>query len=258
MKRCPNCNQIFDDENLFCLQDGTVLEVLNSSFPDTPTQVLSSFPLKSVVQKDSGKSFYAIFGAMAAVIIGLSAIVFFLLSGRGDSAGENKLSLNQTAANNQAQAETPFSSQNSPNKKANVETIVENVSDKTLPITADEVRSLIISWEKAQDTRNFNAYKVCYSQQQFWGIKRTNEGKESRMNYGQWMSDRRKMLQNMIDVEAQNLEISIEGDTATVTFTQQFQSVNYCDTGRKTLKIKMFADSGAKIIFEELKAARLC
>jgi hypothetical protein len=45
MKRRPNCNQIFDDGNVFCLNDETVLETFSSSFgSNTATQVFSLFP----------------------------------------------------------------------------------------------------------------------------------------------------------------------------------------------------------------------
>ncbi len=56
---------------------------------------------------------------------------------------------------------------------------------KSLPITRDEAKDLMVKWEEAQDNGDFNAYKSCYSTE-FIGIKLTSSGKKTRMNYGQW------------------------------------------------------------------------
>lgn len=263
MKRCPQCNQIFGEENLFCLNDGTVLESFSPSLAnDTPTQLFSPFPTKTVEKKDTNKGTYAIIGAMAVVIIGLSAIVFFLLSGKENSEnknGENKPEISQTVENKPAQKESnsaqtsKIEKQATQIEKANKQISVDNAQVQTEPITDEAVQELINRWVRAQNSRNYNAYKACYAPQ-FFGIKRTSNGGETRMNFGQWMSDRRKMLKNTINVAVQIQDIKTERDTATAQFIQQFESVNYQDTGQKILKIKMFPD-GAKIIYEELKYA---
>ncbi len=85
MKRCPNCQQSFSDDLVFCLNDGTVLENSAISYSgDIPTIVV---PPKTA--EKTNKSFYVIIGAMAIVIIGLSAIVFFLTAGSKDEKKEN-------------------------------------------------------------------------------------------------------------------------------------------------------------------------
>ena len=240
MKRCPNCNQSFSDDLVFCLHDGTVLETSSgaSYSGDTPTQVFTSLPTKSVEKTETNKSFYAIIGVMAVVIIGLAAVVFFLMSGAKDDKNEE----NKTVEN-----KSPNVAQTSPTTNQTIEKI-----EKTpLPITKEAAQNLINRWEQAQDARNFDAYRSCYGQP-FLGIKRTKSGSETRMNYAQWMNDRQKMLKNIIDVGVENLNITIEGDTANAQFIQQFQSENYEDTGQKTMRIKMF-EGGAKIVYEELK-----
>jgi len=47
MKRCPNCNQSFSDENLFCLSDGTPLV---SNAPEVPTIINRSPFIQQPVQ----------------------------------------------------------------------------------------------------------------------------------------------------------------------------------------------------------------
>jgi hypothetical protein len=236
MKRCPNCSQIFDDENFYCLNDGTVLETVSSP-QDTPTQLLPSLPTKIVSEKNANNKIYWLVAALSLVVVGLSLVIYTLVSKPFSSQSTEEKSDSKTANQNAAALE---------NKEMN-----EPAKPAQTPITAEAVRNLLDRWEKSQDARNFAAYKSCYAPQ-FFGIKRTKSGSETRMNYTQWLGDRQKMLKNTIDVGVQNLEITIENDTATARFIQQFQSVNYQDTGQKILKIKMF-DGEAKIIYEELK-----
>ncbi len=253
MKRCPNCNEMFEDENSFCLNDGTVLEIFNPSFGNNvPTQVFSSFPTKTIEKKDANKSFYAVIGAMAVVIIGLSAIVFFLMSGKNNSSN-NKQKDNQTIENEKAQTEVN-KIQNTPTIKQDNQFITENTPRQIQPITSEAVRNLIDRWEKAQDAQNFRNYQTCYGQP-FAGVKRA-DGATKTYNYASWMNDRGKILRNAVnlDIEIQNLEISIEGDTATAEFDQYYRSLKYNDWGPKVLKLKMFPD-GVKIFYEELKAS---
>lgn len=228
MKRCPNCNQVFSDDNVFCLEDGTVLETTpGASYSgDTPTQVISPFPAAETSgKKEANKNIYAIIGVMLVVIIGLAAIVFYLMPG----AKEEKKDESNTAQNSGNQSQTGGKTQ----------------------ITREAAQDLINRWEQAQDTRNFDAYRVCYAPQ-FIGIKRTKSGSETEMNYTEWINDRQKMAKNIIDVSVENLNITIEGDTAIAQFVQNWKSVNYQDTGQKTMRIKMF-DDGAKIVYEDLK-----
>ena len=246
---------MFADDNVFCLNDGTVLELFNTSLSsDTPTQVFSSFPTKMVEQKDASKSIYAVIGAMAVVIIGLSAIVFFLMSGKNDSSN-SKQEANQTVENKQSQSEAN-KTQTTPTIKQNNQVMVETTPTpiQMPPLTDEAVRNLIDRWEKAQDAQNFRFYQSCYGQP-FQGIKRVNKSAKT-YNYNSWMNDRRKMIGEAInlDIEVKNLQVFIESDTATAEFDQYYRSVKYSDYGPKIMKVKMFPD-GAKIVYEELKAS---
>lgn len=240
MKRCPLCHQFFDDENLFCLNDGTKLDDSSPSAANSvPTQYLPSVQREAAPQRNSGKGVYWICGALLLVVGVLSVVIYALVSSpaRARQSTDEK---SEKAA--EAQTVKPTS---------NNETVEPAKSPEFSPLTPQAARELVERWEKAQDARNFNTYKSCYAPS-FFGIKRTKSGGETRMNYTQWLADRRKMLANTIDVGVRNLEIALDGETATARFAQQFQSVNYSDEGQKILKIKMFED-GAKIVYEEMK-----
>lgn len=248
MKRCPNCHQSYSDDLVFCLNDGTVLETTSGSSysGDMQTQIITPFPTEIIGKKKTNKTIYTIIGAMAVVIVGLSAIVFYLIPGAKDENKETE----KTSEN-----KSPTTAQTSPNANQNKTVTIEKTPDKTpvqvAPITEEAAQNLINRWKQAQNARNFNAYRSCYGSL-FLGIKRTKSGNESRMNYAQWLADRQKMNKNIIDVGVENLQITIVGDTANVQFIQQFKSENYEDTGQKTIRIKMYEDS-AKIVYEELK-----
>lgn len=85
MKRCPNCNQIFSDENIFCLDDGTsLLDVPNAGQAPTVSFTPESSPTLTIPRQtaDTANSsgipgwLYAVLGAMAAIIIALGTAFF--------------------------------------------------------------------------------------------------------------------------------------------------------------------------------------
>jgi hypothetical protein len=84
MKRCPNCNQFFSDEIIFCLNDGTsLLDLSNTgqpptvSFaPETPTLVVPRQTANIPASSGIPGWLYAVLGAMAAIIIALGAAFF--------------------------------------------------------------------------------------------------------------------------------------------------------------------------------------
>ena len=250
MKRCPNCHQSYSDDLVFCLSDGTVLETTSgaSYSGDMQTRIITPFPTEIIGKKKPNKTIYAIIGAMTVVIVGLSAIVFYLIPGARD---EKKESEKTTENRSPTESKSPNAAQTSPTSNENKTVTIEKTPAPALPITAEATQRLINRWEQAQNDRNFKAYRSCYDSP-FLGIKRTTNGGEERMNYTEWMNDRQKMLKNIIEVRVENLQITIENDTAIAQFIQQWQSVSYQETGQKTMRIKMFED-GAKIVYEELK-----
>jgi len=119
-------------------------------------------------------------------------------------------------------------------------------------LNRQDVENLIKFWENAQDAGDFEGYRSCYTKP-FKGVKTVSKISRE-YDYAEWMSDRRKMIEKAVglDVEVKNLQISIDGETATVEFDQYYLSKKYSDWGPKVLKIKQMP-SGAKIVYELLK-----
>lgn len=83
MKRCPQCQQLYTDQNLFCLNDGTILLFDSSNPPlcsdDTPTvsirQVSNPNSSKSSLSHSSNL-IYAALGLVAVAVLVLGYFVF--------------------------------------------------------------------------------------------------------------------------------------------------------------------------------------
>jgi len=245
MKRCPRCNQTFDDATDFCVDDGTPLEGYSSFISaGVPTQVFTPVPTKAVSTPETGKLIYVAVGVMATVIIALVAFLLYLSSDKKDSA----INQNQTLKSSKPEStSTPQSN-----------TLAASETPSISPITENAARELVVRWKNAQNLKSFPTYRACYAPTtEFIGIKRTPTGGREQLSFDSWMNDRGKMLRNVVEVQADIRRISIDGDSAVAVFIQKWRSVNHCDIGEKTLRIKMFAD-GPKIVFEELKDPVVC
>lgn len=239
MKRCPICRRTFEDDDLYCLDDGYALEPLEPpAANETPTQIVSPFrPQPVTTPPGNGGVLYFALGALGAGVIALGVALFFLLPGdRTAKAKHGSTDSTNSTANNAAIQPTGH---------------LETEDALTPVLTQDSVAALVERWRISQNTRNFKSYQDCFDSS-FFGIKRTKAGGPQRMNYGTWMNDRRKMLPNVIEVGVSNMQISFDGDTAVVRFDQRFRSVNHADDGLKELRVKMFP-GGPRIVFEELK-----
>ncbi len=246
MKSCPRCNQTFDGATDFCVDDGTPLEVDRSFVSaDVPTQVFTPVPTKTDSRTETGKLIYVAVGVMATAIIALVAFLMYLPSDE-----KNRPTNQNPALHTSLKPEWISTSQ------ANIQTASETPSIST--ITETVATDLVIRWKNAQNWKSFSEYRACYAPTtEFVGIKRTPTGGREQLSFNSWMNDRGRMLRNVVDVQADIRNIAIDGDTAVAVFTQKWRSVNHCDIGEKTLRIKMFAD-GPKIVFEELKDPVSC
>lgn len=86
MKKCPNCNQIFDDDTDFCTNDGTTL-VLNSGqqgfsgFPSSgemPTQFLQRPQTAAAPPAGSSNILYLVIGVLATALLGVGLYLFLV------------------------------------------------------------------------------------------------------------------------------------------------------------------------------------
>lgn len=108
MKRCPNCDQIFGDENDYCLDDGTPLRADTAWQGFVPSQSSGEMPTQYIRQPTpaaaSSKWLYLIIGILSATVIGGG--LFFILQKQGDEAADAKtgtranIHSEDTAANN--------------------------------------------------------------------------------------------------------------------------------------------------------------
>lgn len=124
MKKCPSCNQLFSDDNYFCLNDGTTLLFVSEtgsnlpvfptadnattqvvSRPQIPMQVSTQIPMQTAPQ-DSSKWLFLIIGILATALIGMG---IFMFARRGEkeekkeTANENAKTENSSENTNRAE-----------------------------------------------------------------------------------------------------------------------------------------------------------
>lgn len=245
MKKCPRCQNTFEDDLNFCLEDGAVLEIVSAN-ADAPTQFIPASFITTQTKKPSDSGIYLIIGLLTVIIIALTAFVLYLMY--ADTSPDKP----ETAEKQNASASP--GNKNLQEVKIKGNSTSKNTPEPTGKISEESVISLMNKWEQAQETKNIAVYKSCYGQP-FTGIKRTTKG-ASTYNYTGWMKDRSLMISKAanLSIEIIDLQISIEEDIATVNFEQIYRSASYSDRGPKIIKVKKFPD-GEKIIYEELKYA---
>lgn len=106
MKQCPQCNDLFDDINDYCLNDGTPLSVSIQSFPsqqEMPTVVVPR--QHDSPARGSGRLKWIIpILLLSALLIAAVGVIGFLLVTRNNSTEANK---NSNSQQNVAVAKTP-------------------------------------------------------------------------------------------------------------------------------------------------------
>ncbi|MBK6724637.1 MAG: hypothetical protein IPG58_15625 [Acidobacteria bacterium] len=107
MKNCPSCNQIFTDDNDFCLNDGTLLVFASAGLSNNvPTEVVQYRQTsQSVPQPDGGSSniLYLLIGVLATALVGIG--IYLFVSRDSESRAENRNSA-PAPANSQPQPNT--------------------------------------------------------------------------------------------------------------------------------------------------------
>jgi hypothetical protein len=253
MKICPQCDAAYSDDMAYCLQDGTAL----ADNSEQPTVVIPSHAAAPVTRSEVRPVKQGVSPVFAYLTVGLLALIVgggitaWILIGK-NSVGENTRT--DSASNKSA---SPERSAGPGVKNGNSNKPASPTPEAGLPpMTNEAANGLLDTWEKAQDTRNYSAYRNCYDPS-FQGVKRTVDGEVSQYNFSQWMDDRRKMMSGaFMEVGVDKLQVRLDGDTAELQFDQSFKVPNYEDLGSKVMKLKMTA-GGPKIIYEELKSVSL-
>ncbi len=150
MKKCPNCHQMFSDDNSFCLNDGTTLQYASEA-SQTPTLFQTSdsaptqfIPRPSVNTSNSSSGvpgwLYAVLGAMTAIIVALG-ITFFLTRAPaekeivktepGASRNENVSISNQSAVENKT-IETMAENKAQNSRKETAAVLQDEISTKQI------------------------------------------------------------------------------------------------------------------------------
>lgn len=258
MKRCPQCNQTYSNENLSCFYDGMPLALVFDALEETtvirPSPLVQQ-PLQHVREGVSPMFTYLASGLFALVVgVVAGAVVAYL---KFDSSVPANVSAQPktetpTSASNSVAENSVTSKELASNRKVEV---VHYSDSKPQPLTAEAVRNLLVAWERAQDNRSFATYQACYDSS-FVGVKSSKSGRSRTLSYSAWMADRRRMLTDAVNlkVDISDLLIRIEGDTAVAEFDQYYRSLRYSDWGPKEIRVKM-TPSGAKIVHEVLKAS---
>lgn len=190
MKKCPSCNQLFSDDNYFCLNDGTTLLLVSqtgemptvfATADNATTQVVSrpQISTQTVAQsapRDSSKWLFLIIGVL---ITALAAMGIFMFAMRGD---EKKEIANQTAKTENVAVENTNRAENTPTNIANANKIVQPQINPNLTPAG--------SW--TGDWNSWGSYRTNFSAQMnltddgagkvsgqiVWTLQRTNNPKK--------------------------------------------------------------------------------
>lgn len=123
-----------------------------------------------------------------------------------------------------------------------------------MQITGEEALLLLAGWLEALNARDFKYYSSFYPERHRSVI--TSYIADPRGKDFQVIQRSRELQKWQVDVAAEDIEVEVEGDTATVEFFQRMNSedeaLNKAETGRKMMQVKMFPD-GAKIVREEIR-----
>ena len=193
MKRCPQCNSVFTDENKFCLNDGANLVEENLTMPsqveigEEPTQIrtepmivdiaqeipptVESFPVQETIivhrpaeEKRSKTPKYIVFLILGLLIGGGMVLAAFLLAGNFYQNQNSNVAVSYTSENSSAKnARKTESAKKEPDKtisddsgEFNGRVIATNANLRTEPgLYADEIAVLPID-EKINIIRREN------------------------------------------------------------------------------------------------------
>lgn len=226
MKICPTCERSFVSEDIYCPDDGATLSGGVASAFNTPTQVINTpQPVGGAsASAGNGPLVYALVGGMTVTIFGLLIAVYLLSGGQNEIASGDR--------------STPGTTAKPVNSAKPAASDTNQIEPSVEPMTDTAARDVLDRWRDSQNRKNFGAYQALYHPS-FIGYKVTPAGEQDRQGYAEWIRDRRKMVTNFINVQAENERISLDGEIAVIKFTQRWRSARHCDIGEKEITIQM-------------------
>jgi ketosteroid isomerase-like protein len=110
-----------------------------------------------------------------------------------------------------------------------------------------EILALLAAWEGSWEGKDLDAFFSYYADDFYFP--------DRKMKFAAFRTYRGGLIQKAgtIAVETENPKVKVDGDTATLTFTQKYRSDEYRDAGTKTLTLK-YRDGAWKITSETFKA----
>ena len=111
----------------------------------------------------------------------------------------------------------------------------DKAADSAKPSNESAAKAVFDQWLASQNEGDFSRYTKLYATK-FEGVKRSGE-KVRRFNRAGWLTDREKMFQKKMLVEASDVKIQTGPTYALVTFTQTWSSGTYKDRGPKRLML---------------------
>jgi murein L,D-transpeptidase YafK len=154
--------------------------------------------------------------------------------------------------NNQSQIDVPSAATQNDLKDGNQNLTQGTVNEAepespTDALNADTAKLLLESWLAAWSAKNDEAYFSFYAPDFIF--------KDLNLHFNSFKRFRSRRFQEAgnIQIEASDIEVKVSGDTATVTFTQEYQSDRHHDRGIKTLELGA-RDGQWRIISESFQA----
>lgn len=196
MKRCPRCNQLFTDDNFFCLDDGTSLLLSSDTAQNPPVFQTSSDQPTLIVPRSQNlapnpvnnpsKWLYLVIGVLGTALVAMAVFMFLPrnTSDKSDTTNQNtKTEQNSKAVGNTNQVETITAKNSSPNtQQTSLSNDANSVSQTKTNPNLTPSGSWSGDWNSKTTyftaTANFTESGGKVSGQIVWTIRRTTNPKK--------------------------------------------------------------------------------
>jgi len=118
-------------------------------------------------------------------------------------------------------------------------------------ITGNDATQFLYNWVAVWESQDIGQYRALYDSSSFIGRNFSPSTGWRTLNYNDWMADKSAKFSaaRTIDITVSNVDIDVNNQRATITFTQDYRSNTYHDTGTKVLVIEHI-NGALKIISE--------